>query len=672
MGRWGWLTILCCWVMAGCSKKKINEEEETKILLEKFTPAMQAYFRFKGDSTIYRYDSIYNTLSTPPPYYRTLRYALLYNLNIGIKDKAIRYADSALAIFENNRLGQDYPKAYAAALLNSGNAYLDVGAYKKAIDFYFKAKKTADTYFDDCGRSDYAYNIAMVLYRQKKFDLAAANFRESYQYSVSCKDQNGFSRNRQQELQDNIALCMYNLGKYDSAMHHFNNAIVIAEQYTDPGSDQRLLEGVKGVVYGNMAKVYIKKNMPDSAIRLFKQSIALNSKPYHDQNDLQLVQAQLAAVYHQQNDLPSMKTTLEALKQGLDTLANTDATLDWNRLMYEYHRQTGKPAEALLHYQHYISAKDSLEKVKNNFSQSDINRQLMSREQELEISLLKKDNQIGKLYLWIAIALSVMAAVIIGLVYLNYRRSKKNVQVLSGLNASVNAQKLSLEKANRDKDRILHVVAHDLRSPVGMTSYAADLMLMNTEDEEQREYGNMIKQAAGQALSLINELLGVRTAADGQLPQTVQQLGTIVQTCVENARHKAAAKQQQISLHTSAHLPVNANAQRLTRLVNNLLDNAIKFSHIGGDIIVTAKAQKDTAVIRVQDNGIGIPAEKQSTIFEVFTTARQYGTAGERSHGLGLSICKQIAEEHGGTITVESRENKGTVFTVMLPLADDV
>jgi len=115
-------------------------------------------------------------------------------------------------------------------------------------------------------------------------------------------------------------------------------------------------------------------------------------------------------------------------------------------------------------------------------------------------------------------------------------------------------------------------------------------------------------------------------------------------------------------------LNVNVDKDRIGRMINNLLGNAIKFSSAGEEIIIAAEQKDKTILISVKDNGIGIPPGMQNEVFNTFSGIRRMGTAGEKSFGLGLSICKQIVEAHNGEIWVESEPGKGSVFFVELPL----
>jgi signal transduction histidine kinase len=113
---------------------------------------------------------------------------------------------------------------------------------------------------------------------------------------------------------------------------------------------------------------------------------------------------------------------------------------------------------------------------------------------------------------------------------------------------------------------------------------------------------------------------------------------------------------------------VTGDEIRLKQVVVNLVDNAIKYTPAGGRIEVSLGAQNDQAVLRVADNGIGIPAESLSLVFERFYRADKARSRESGGTGLGLAIVKAICTAHHGTVSVESGENKGSTFTVHLPL----
>jgi signal transduction histidine kinase len=136
---------------------------------------------------------------------------------------------------------------------------------------------------------------------------------------------------------------------------------------------------------------------------------------------------------------------------------------------------------------------------------------------------------------------------------------------------------------------------------------------------------------------------------------------------VELLQNKASEKNQQIVLDISRKPErLSINREKMTRVISNLINNSIKFSPANEEIHVTAEQNNDGVIISVKDKGIGIPAELAETVFDTFTPAKRPGTSGEKSFGLGLSICRQIVEAHNGKIWFESEPGMGTTFHVQL------
>jgi two-component system sensor histidine kinase VicK len=138
---------------------------------------------------------------------------------------------------------------------------------------------------------------------------------------------------------------------------------------------------------------------------------------------------------------------------------------------------------------------------------------------------------------------------------------------------------------------------------------------------------------------------------------------------VELLRFKAAEKGQKILLETpDKQQELLISREKIWRVISNLISNAIKFSPTGETITVKVTNNADAVVISVKDNGIGIPEKLQTEVFNMFTSAQRPGTDGEKSFGLGLSICRQIVEKHNGKIWLESSDGHGTTFFVSLPV----
>jgi len=215
----------------------------------------------------------------------------------------------------------------------------------------------------------------------------------------------------------------------------------------------------------------------------------------------------------------------------------------------------------------------------------------------------------------------------------------------------------------------MKAVAHDLRGPVATISMLSDLILAEQDQASRAEMIGFIKTSCNNSLALIAEIL----EAAEQSKKTEQEkestnINQLVKTTVELLQLKASEKDQKITLHLpQQHLFLMINPEKIKRVLNNLITNAIKFSDKGEEIKVSLTKDDKANTIIVEDNGIGIPENIQSKVFDMFTEAKRKGTAGELPYGLGLSICKQIVEAHNGRIWFETKQDKGTIFYVELP-----
>lgn len=239
----------------------------------------------------------------------------------------------------------------------------------------------------------------------------------------------------------------------------------------------------------------------------------------------------------------------------------------------------------------------------------------------------------------------------------------RNLQQLEDANKA-------LAITTRQKDQILSTVAHDLRSPISNISNITELIQSDQLSQADKvNFLRMIGQSSRSALHLINDLL---QNSDTQVRQShfeMIELNQLFNSWIPSLQLRANDKHIQILTHFfSDPIDISIDIDRIERVINNLVNNAIKFSPDGSKIFIQITADSKHARITVTDQGIGIPKEKLELVFDMFSKAQRVGTSGEKSFGMGLSICKQIIEQHHGNISVQSEEHKGSTFTMELPL----
>jgi PAS domain S-box-containing protein len=234
-------------------------------------------------------------------------------------------------------------------------------------------------------------------------------------------------------------------------------------------------------------------------------------------------------------------------------------------------------------------------------------------------------------------------------------------------------QNARLRKVDDARNQVLAIVAHELRTP--LTSIVSFCELLKWEAEGLNSEGlrflDIIERNADRLHRLIGDLLMLDRVEAGALPLDLGEVSIpdLTTEAVRSASPGAARQGVTIVVSTGEGPPVRGDAKRLTQVLDNLIANAIKFSHRNGLVRVTASCEGRTWRIDVADSGIGIPPAEADHLFNRFVRASNARTAGLPGIGLGLSIVKVLAEMHGGRVEVHSGLGLGSTFSVYLPVA---
>ena len=249
---------------------------------------------------------------------------------------------------------------------------------------------------------------------------------------------------------------------------------------------------------------------------------------------------------------------------------------------------------------------------------------------------------------------------------------------LVGVNVDVTEREEALEAAEaavRARDVFLSIAAHELRTPITALKGSAQLLVRQeargTLDPARltRTLG-VLGDAADRLAALTDDLLDVSRIRTGQLPLTLTQLDlpALVVEAVAHARARHSGPHRLLLDAAEDLAPVPGDAARLDQVLTNLLDNAIKYSPAGGDVVVTLRAADGGIMTTVRDQGIGLPPGSTAAIFEPFGRAPNAAQSQLPGLGLGLYICRNIIERHGGRIWAESDgEGQGSMVALWLP-----
>ncbi|HOJ02661.1 MAG TPA: response regulator [Bacteroidota bacterium] len=232
----------------------------------------------------------------------------------------------------------------------------------------------------------------------------------------------------------------------------------------------------------------------------------------------------------------------------------------------------------------------------------------------------------------------------------------------------------ALLRLNEQKNMLLGMAAHDLRNPLYLIEGYSDFLMKHEEPplaEEHRTIVAAIQSSSAFMVQMINDLLDVHIIETGNFTLNIAE-GDFLQELdrvVDMQRFVAGKKSIEITVSKPPSIePFPFDAARLQQLMNNLLDNAIKFSFPGSVIEVAVTSDGEQLRFAVQDHGPGIPEKEIRKLFLPFSTTSVKPTGKEKSTGLGLAIAATIVEKHGGKIWVESTVDKGSRFSFQLPL----
>jgi signal transduction histidine kinase len=231
----------------------------------------------------------------------------------------------------------------------------------------------------------------------------------------------------------------------------------------------------------------------------------------------------------------------------------------------------------------------------------------------------------------------------------------------------------ALQEADRRKDEFLALLAHELRNPLAPLRHGLDILRGNPEQQNAAEIREMMDRQLSHLVRLIDDLLDVSRVSQGKIELRKERLqaADIVRSALETSRPLIDSANHALTVDLPPEpIWLDADLTRLSQVVGNLLNNAAKYTPDGGRIKLSVQAQADTAVITVADNGIGIPTDVQTEIFQLFAQVDNHLDRARGGLGIGLALVEQLVAIHGGTVAVVSQgSGQGSAFTVRLPLA---
>jgi signal transduction histidine kinase len=253
---------------------------------------------------------------------------------------------------------------------------------------------------------------------------------------------------------------------------------------------------------------------------------------------------------------------------------------------------------------------------------------------------------------------------------LNDELNEKNQQLLT--------TNLQLEQLDKEKSNYLGIVAHDLKNPLSGVHGFAEIICdeySNLTAEEITRFAQNIRISSVSMLDIINKLLSIDMMEQGKMDVVLQDfsLTNLIEEIVESNSHHMKRKGVKVVWETDTEVMyVHSDRNLFSQILDNLVSNAIKYSHSNSTVSIRCLKEDGNVTIEVEDHGVGIPADEMNLLFKKFSKLSSRPTAGESSTGLGLSIVFMLVKLLGGSINCKSEPGKGSIFSVVFPLINGI
>jgi signal transduction histidine kinase len=530
--------------------------------------------------------------------------------------------------------------------------------YPKAIEYVEKALEI-NTRFDRKKGIRFNLNSLGIIHRLLgNHDKAINYFQKSLELTIELKD-----RRSQAQCLGNIGIVYDDKKETKKALEFFLNALEIKEEIGDNIGIANSHNNIAGLYIDQIEDKATGKAITN--MNISKKNNLLNKAIDHYKISL---------------DVSNPLGMLHFIEQSLYNLAKA----------YSYKNENALAYETLLKY---IDVHDSLVNVESKKIIATLEAQREVELKQKEIVLLKKSVEYQTNITYYSIAVSILIFTILVVLFFFYRSKRKsnfNLEVkneiisranneLEALNNDladkhwqISHSEKQLKETNATKDKFFSIIAHDLKNPLGAFRDLTGMLMNEGSDftsKDKEEIITLLNQSAKQLFELLENLLDWSRSQTGSIdfnPHKID-ISDLINNNIGLLSGIAERKNIELAMESDNETYANVDINMINTVIRNLISNAIKFTPKNGKIILRSEISEDEIKVLVRDNGIGISENSLSKLFRIDVSHSTIGTSNERGTGLGLILCKEFVEKHGGRIWVESEKDNGSTFFFTVP-----
>ncbi len=572
------------------------------------------------------------------------RLSAMYNIAAWLKDHRSDLAEQYfLQVVDLAQKSENI--MYIAKMENLyGIYYYNLPDYDKALQHYYKTISLFDSLKNEKELARAYYNVGLTFGKIKDFPKALSFYRKAQSMNQKIGNVSSLIKNY-----NGMGFLYDDMGKKDSAFFYYQKSLDLATAQKDTKGIMIARSNLGDICMAN----HHYKEAEAHFITTYQITLALK-EPHR----IVIAARSLGNLYLQTGRLVEAEKYLKAALTHSEKQAYKQDIEKCYLYLSQLAEKKGNPSQALAYYQKYHAISDSVLNDEKNKSIREYDIKYQSQKKEQENNLLRKKNTIKGLQIYGLGFIAILLALFIAYFYYINQQMKHKNALITQQKDELFAANQALNALLQEKDNIIATVSHDYRSPLGRIRAVVDLVMLQKENlsEKQQKHLQKIPVILAEATHLIDDLLDV-TYIDrltSQLhPERFEVKGEL-QAIIEDYQHWITQKNLTITYHfPSENCEIYTDKPAFKRVFDNLISNAIKYSHTHKNISLFIEKQEKRYSIVVKDEGQGFSAEDKTRIFTRFQRLSAQPIAVGNSYGLGLSIVKTLVEGLGATIELE-------------------
>jgi len=614
----------------------------------------------------------------------SLRLLGIYNSILPEYDKSLEYYEEALIL--NNKI--KYEEGISKCYNNIGNVYFNKDDYSRSLDYYQKSLKIENELNNKNGVQRCYNNIGLIYARMNDYSKALDYHMKTYKISKELNNLVGIAYST-----NNIGNVYNEQGNYSEALKWYEKSLEVNKKLDLEYNLANALNNI-GIIKRNQKKYSVALEYFEEALVILKDSkikrelaycynligsIYLNTKKYNK-------------AFSYTNKSKKIAVEIDAkrvIKNSTEQLARIYAATKNYKKAYENYVIYKQLNDSIFNTEK-VQGITALEYIYKFEKEKEIIKLKQQKKDAIIIEEIKRQNTIKNILI---VGFILMLLFIIVILYYFFNKRKANSilaqqkleledtyeqlliqkeEILFQAN-ELEQKNIKLNKLNNTKNKFFSIVAHDLRNPFNALLGFSDILNTNFDNfdkEKQKKYIKIISESATNSYKLLENLLTWSRSQMGKITfsPSVQNVSNLIDDVIIQYSQVAEKKSIKIKNNVSCVQNAFVDKQMFLTILRNLISNAIKFSNKGGLIEINSKIEQEFIMFSVIDNGIGISKEDLSKLFSINEKVSTKGTDNEDGTGLGLILCKEFIEKHGGKIRAESEYRKGSKFIFTIPV----